>query len=217
MVETSGQTLRDTLARHAIELPDQQVDLLDRYCQLLWDHNSRLNLTRHTDYEKFVGRDVIDSLQVANLLESGAEVLDVGTGGGVPGVIISILRPDVQVELCESIAKKAEAVDAIVKQLDLPVALHHARAEELLDDLRYHFVVARAVGPLWKILRWMQPHWASVGKLLLIKGPAWVEERQDARARGLLFQLELRRLAVYPMPGTDSEGVVLGVWRPSPA
>lgn len=213
MGETSDPALRDVLARNAIDLSDQQIDLLERYCKLLWDHNQRLNLTRHTDYDKFVGRDVIDSLQVAQFLEAGSEVLDVGTGGGVPGLIISILRPDVQVELCESIAKKAAAVDAIVKEMDLPVPVHHGRAEQLLEDLRYDVVVARAVGPMWKILRWMKPHWASVGKLLLIKGPAWIEERQEARERGLLNHLQLRKLATYPMPGTDAEGVVLGIWR----
>jgi 16S rRNA (guanine527-N7)-methyltransferase len=217
MGQTTEPTLRATLARHNIELSDQQIGLLDRYRTLLWDHNRRLNLTRHTDFDKFVGRDVLDSLQVAQLLEPGSEILDAGTGGGVPGIIVSILRPDVQVDLCESVAKKAEAVDAMVQALGLPVPVHHARAEDLLEDLRYDVVVARAVGPLWKILRWIKPHWSAVGKLLLIKGPAWVEERREARARGLLGPpLQLRRLAAYPLPGTDAEGVILGLWRSPP-
>src|SRR5438034_11828161 len=99
-----ADTLPAALARHGIELPDDQVAALDRYCKRLWDWNERLNLTRHTTYEKFVARDVVDSLQLANLLEPKERVLDVGTGGGVAGAVIAILRPDLKVSLCDSVA-----------------------------------------------------------------------------------------------------------------
>ena len=62
-----------------------QVAQIDRYCALLWDWNSKLNLTRHTDFDTFVSRDVVDSLELAKLLSANEEVLDVGSGGGVPG------------------------------------------------------------------------------------------------------------------------------------
>src|SRR5262245_57497404 len=80
-------TLAAALARHGIDLSADRVALLDRYCRLLWDWNEKLNLTRHTDYEKFVARDLADSLVIAGHLEQGERVLDVGTGGGVPGVV----------------------------------------------------------------------------------------------------------------------------------
>ena len=101
-------TLAAALARHGIELADDQISQLDKYCQRLWDWNTRLNLTRHTDYEKFVARDVVDSQWLEQFLESGEAVLDVGTGGGVPGIVLAILRPDLEIVLCDSVAKKAE-------------------------------------------------------------------------------------------------------------
>src|SRR5205085_4178646 len=122
------------LARHNIELDSDQVDALSRYGHSLWSWNEKLNLTRHTDYERFVSRDVVDSRQLEQSLEPGERVLDVGTGGGVPGVILSILRPDLEVVLCESMAKKARAVEAIVKEAGLDVPVRHARAEELLAN-----------------------------------------------------------------------------------
>jgi 16S rRNA (guanine527-N7)-methyltransferase len=192
--------------------PESQIDLLERYCTSLWQLNRQLNLTRHTSYEKFVARDVVDSVHLAGELAPGQKVLDVGTGGGVPGIVLAIIRPDLCVELCESVGKKAAAASRIVHELQLPVPVHHARAEILLQDNRYDALVARAVGPLWKILHWLAPHWASIGKLLLVKGPRWIEERGAARSRGLLRGLHFRRVVTYTLSGTDSQGVILAIW-----
>src|SRR5437660_2016989 len=114
-------SLPAALARHGLALPPSQVEQLDKYCRLLWDWNTKLNLTRHTDYEKFVGRDLVDTLQLAAHLRQGEEVLDVGTGGGVPGVVLAIVRPDLQVSVCDTVSKKDRAVAVIVKELRLQV------------------------------------------------------------------------------------------------
>ncbi len=205
-------SLAQALTAHGIDLPDSQVEQLDRYCTLLWEWNEKINLTRHTDYERFVSRDVIDSMQLANLLHEGEEVLDVGTGGGVPGVILAILRPDLTVSLCEAVGKKGRAVQDMLKRLELPVAFFQGRSEQVLEDMRFDAVVARAIGPLWKMLTWFQSHWLSIGRLLAIKGPKWNEERTEARNKGLLEKLELRKAVSYPMPGTESESVILKIW-----
>jgi 16S rRNA (guanine527-N7)-methyltransferase len=205
----SSTSLAEALQRRGLELPAEQVVLCERYCRLLWDWNRKLNLTRHTDYDTFVSRDVVDSLELARLLAPREEVLDVGSGGGVPGVLLAVLRPDLDVSLSESVQKKARVLRAIVTALPLRVAVDACRAEHVLEDQRFDTVVARAVGPLWKILTWLQPHWASFGRLLLVKGPRWVEERAAARERGLLQRLDLRRVAAYPLAGTSSESVIL--------
>ena len=206
-------TLTAALGRHRIDLPADQVAALDRYAQRLWDWNERLNLTRHTDYEKFVARDVVDSLQLALLLVQGEHVLDVGTGGGVPGAIVAIVRPDLNVSLCESIAKKANAVEAILGEAKINATVYHARAEVLLETKRFDTLMIRAVAPLTKLLRWFKPHWAHIGRLLVVKGPHWLEERGEARHLGLMKGLELRKKAVYPLPGSESESVILEVQK----
>lgn len=209
VTDRDPDSLAASLAEFDIDLPSDQVAQLEQYCHLLWDWNSKLNLTRHTDYQKFVARDLTDTLALADFLEPNEEVLDVGTGGGVPGVLLAIMRKDTQITLCESVGKKARAVDAIVSELQLPVAVYHARAEQLLEDFRFHTLVARAVGPLRKMMTWFEPHWASIGRLLLIKGPNWVEDRAEARHHGLCREFELRRLRSYLTPGTNIENVVL--------
>jgi 16S rRNA (guanine527-N7)-methyltransferase len=204
-------SLSEALAQHHIELPEDQVAMLDRYCALVWEWNANLNLTRHTDYEKFVGRDLVDSLAFSQILEKGEKILDVGTGGGVPGVVLAIVRPDLRITLCESVVKRAKAVGDIVARLDLALPVFTGRAEALLDKSRFNSLVVRAVAPLAKLLRWFRPHWEAFDRLLVLKGPAWVKERGEARHFGLLGGLALRKLLAYPLPGTESESVLLQI------
>jgi 16S rRNA (guanine527-N7)-methyltransferase len=205
-------TLAAALARHRLPQPTEQVELLDKYCKLLWDWNEKLNLTRHTDYEKFAGRDVADTLQLATHLRPEEEVLDVGTGGGVPGVVLAIVRPDLKVALCDSVGKKARTVESIVQDLGLDVPVYPFRAEELLEDMRYDALVIRAVGPLWKLLAGFKPRWHSFRRMLIIKGPKWPEELNEARRRGLMTNLQLKTVAEYPLSGADGQSVILKIW-----
>jgi 16S rRNA (guanine527-N7)-methyltransferase len=204
-------TLAAALSRHEIALDDDQTAALDRYCRALWAWNEKLNLTRHTSYEKFVARDVRDCVELERLIESGERVLDVGTGGGVPGAVLAILRPDLDVTLCDSVAKKATAVAAIVEESGGRTPVVHGRAESLLAGERFDSLVVRAVAPLPKLLTWFEPHWDSIGQLLVFKGPAWADERAAARERRLLRGLELRKAAEYETPGTGAINVILRI------
>jgi 16S rRNA (guanine527-N7)-methyltransferase len=130
----------------------------------------------------------------------------------VPGVVLAIVRPDLKMTLCDSVAKKARAVEAIVKDLGLEVPVMPFRAEELLEDNRYDALVIRAVGPLWKLLAAFKPHWNSFRRLLVIKGPKWTEELTEARRRGLGKDLQLKTAAEYAMPGAEGKSVVLKIW-----
>lgn len=208
---TDIDSLPAALDRHNIELPADQVQQLDHYCRLLWDWNAKLNLTRHTDFEKFVSRDVVDSLMISKHLQDSERVLDVGTGGGVPGVVLAICRGDLQITLCESVAKKARVVQQIVAELGLAVRTHHQRAEDLLAERTFDTLVIRAVAPLAKLLTWFNDRWGAFDRLLIVKGPHWLNERQEARERSLIKNLQLRKLESWPLPGTASESVLLEI------
>lgn len=212
MIDQNHETLQEALDRYDVSVSVEAVPKLEEYCQRLWQQNEHLNLTRHTTFDKFVSRDLFDTLPLAESLGENWEVLDLGTGGGVPGIPLAILRPDLQISLCESVEKKAKAVDRIVSELGLPIPLHHGRAIDILEDFRFDAVMARAVGSLKKVLGWINPHWNDTTRLFLVKGPRWTEERTEARQMGLLSQVELRKLVEYTRPGNDGASVLLKLW-----
>lgn len=179
-----------------------------------------MNLTRHTDYDKFVARDLLDSLAFSRALARGERVLDVGTGGGVPGVILAIIRPDLKVEMCESIGKKARAVAEMVAELGIKAPVHHARAEAVLAERSFDDLVIRAVAPLKTLLEWFRPYWSRFRRMLVLKGPSWLKERGQARHFGLLRDKALRRIDEYINPATGATSVLLAITlkeRQSPA
>ena len=202
-------SLADSLDKHCISLPKVQVRKLDEYCRLLWNWNERINLTRHTDYDKFVLRDVVDSMTLAGFLRTGERILDVGTGGGVPGIILAILRPDVRFELCDSTGKKALAVSEMVQELRLALPVHHAKAEALLSEKgkRFTTLTIRAVSRMAVLLRNFAPCWSSFDRMLLVKGPKWTAERGEARHYNLTTKLALRCVKTYSTKITESESV----------
>jgi len=210
-VNETNDSLAAAMAECGIELPDAHVKRLEQYCRLLWEWNTRLNLTRHTDWQKFVARDLVDSLAFAEFLAQKERVLDVGTGGGVPGVVLAIVRPDLAVSLSESVGKRARAVAQIVRRLRLAVPVYEGRAEDLLVDYPQNTLVVRAVAPLVKLLRWFRPRLDRFDRLLVLKGPGWVDERGEARHLGLLKNLAVRKLTSYPLPQRDSESVLLQI------
>ncbi|MFM8282805.1 MAG: 16S rRNA (guanine(527)-N(7))-methyltransferase RsmG [Planctomycetaceae bacterium] len=209
-----ARAIGDACDRLGLAVPAETLPRLAAYAAALWRWNERINLTRHTDVARFVARDIADTLAIAALLAPGERVLDVGTGGGVPGVVLAIVRPDLRVELSDSVVKKARALRAILAEIGLPLPVHEVAAQTLVARpaaARFDTLVIRAVAPLVKLLGWFEPVAGSFGRLLVVKGPRWEEEKGEARHRGLVKRVTVRRAAAWPLPGSDQESVLLEV------
>ena len=202
--------------RLGLDIPPDSIQRLAAYAASLWSWNERLNLTRHTGAGKFVSRDVADAAAIGPHLARGERVLDVGTGGGVPGALLAILRPDLRVELCDSVAKKARAVRAIVEEVGLALQVHEATGQAVARAAaargeRFDTLVVRAVAPLVKLLSWFEPLAGDFGRLLVVKGPRWEEEKGEARHKGFAKRVTVRRIATWPIRGGDNESVLLEI------
>ena len=217
MAESNSEidSLRTAIAELGLACSEDQILQLDCYRRELLEWNKKINLTRHLTIEQFVDRDVRDTMMLNQFLEPRSRILDVGTGGGVPGILLSILRPDLQISLSESVAKRANVLEKIVARVGVSSRTIHARAEDILAAESFDVLTVRAVARLQKVLTWFSPHWSAIGQLLLVKGPAWAGERLEAREAGLLKDLELRRLARYSPANSGAECVVLRVRHPS--
>ncbi len=205
--------LAEQLVRRGIACTDEQIDKLARYAVMLWKPNESLNLTRHTDVDTFVGRDIVDTLQLAKFINDGERVLDVGSGGGVPGIPLAILRPELNVDLCESVVKKAKVLAQFVAELDLPMTVRNDRAQKVVTKHRYNVLTMRAVGPIWKVGLWFRAVWIRFDRILVLKGPKWLDEVQEAKERKTLGKTIVSCLGEYDLQGADGKAVVVELRR----
>ena len=177
---------------------------LFRYAELLAEWQQQMNLVGPATLADLWGRHFADSAQLALHASLSGKWLDIGAGGGFPGMLLAILGAG-QVVLVESIAKKARFLLAIRDELGLQdrVSVLHGRIEQL-PPVAADVITARAVAALDRLLDWSLPHAGSDAMLLFPKGRRWQEEIAAARKR---FSFDL---AVLPSK-TDAEARILRV------
>ncbi|MDI3339873.1 MAG: 16S rRNA (guanine(527)-N(7))-methyltransferase RsmG [Sphaerobacter sp.] len=219
-------TALPTLTRLAealgVPLDDAALDRFARYRDLLLDWNQRVNLTRVTDPTEVELRLFADSLLLVPYLRRFREanpatplrLVDVGSGGGFPGIPLKIALPDLDVTLVDATAKKVAFLDAAIAALGLADARAvHGRAEELghLPDYRGRFdvVTARAVARLPTLLEYCLPLLRPGGLGLFPKGRDATAEAAEARTA--LATLHARLVAVDPAPLEELAGTAIVV------
>jgi 16S rRNA (guanine527-N7)-methyltransferase len=173
-------------ARASVPLTEAQCGRAAQYLQLLLEANERINLTRITDPSEAAIRHVGDSLTLLPYLPAGSHSLaDVGSGGGAPGMVLAIARPDVRVTLIESTQKKAGFLRHAATELQLQnVEVLAQRVEEVArSDRRESFdvVTARALAPMVQLVEWCLPLAKVGGKCLAMKGQKLPQEMASAK------------------------------------
>ncbi|MEO0331564.1 MAG: 16S rRNA (guanine(527)-N(7))-methyltransferase RsmG, partial [Bacteroidota bacterium] len=151
---TPSQQL-DRIFAYFPDLTDQQKRQLAELAPLYWEWNKKINVISRKDIDNIYIHHILHSLAIAKIIsfQPGTKVLDVGTGGGFPGIPLAILFPDTQFRLVDSIGKKIRVVQSVAEAVELTNVLAvHQRAEKVKGS--FDFVVTRAVARLQLLWAW---------------------------------------------------------------
>ena len=187
---------------------------ISQYVDILTGRGIEWGLLGPREADRVWQRHILNSIAISPLLPLGATIVDVGSGAGLPGLPLAIVRPDLRVTLLEPLLRRSSFLELAVEELDLGarVAVVRGRAEE--HRARYDVVTCRAVAPLPRLVGWCAPLVAAGGSLVALKGSSAAQELDDARsalrAAGLVGVLH--ELAV---PGLDEVTWAIQARRPA--
>jgi 16S rRNA (guanine527-N7)-methyltransferase len=200
-------------------VPDARAELfgigaetISRYVDILASRGIEWGLVGPREGDRLWERHILNSVAAAELFPQGASVVDVGSGAGLPGIPLAILRPDLRVVLLESLLRRARFLEETVAELGLAdrVAVVRGRAEEHRGA--YDVVTCRAVAPLPRLVEWCLPLVGRAGRLVALKGSS-AEEELAASAQ-LLARHGVRGAArAVRVPGTDETTWVVELCR----
>lgn len=186
----------ENIIRYFPNLTDQQIDQLRLLKSLYEDWNSKINVISRKDMDSFYTHHVLHSLGIAKVMtfEAETKILDVGTGGGFPGIPLAILFPEAQFHLVDSIGKKITVVQEVAKAIGLKnLNSSHQRAETV--DQLFEFVVSRAVTQMQDFIPWVYNKFSKnqfnplPNGILYLKGGDLSHELKPVRWKHEVFEL----------------------------
>jgi len=186
----------DIIRQHFPDISDEQLAKLSSYRELIAEWNDKINLISRSDIENLPKRHILHSLAIAKVAQfaSGSSILDVGTGGGFPGIPLAILFPQSRFLLIDSIGKKIKVVQDCIERL----GLENARAQQIRAenvDKQFDFIVARAVTQLPKFMGWIRKKVKRsqineiANGILYLKGGDLTEEFADIPEKALVHPI----------------------------
>lgn len=193
----------DIITRYFSEFTPRQLAQIEALDGLYKEWNAKINVISRKDIDSLYEKHVLHSLSIAAVFDfpAGTQIVDIGTGGGFPGVPLAIFFPEVQFHLVDSIGKKLKVIEAVKAAIDLPnVTTQHTRAEDI-GNRRFDFVVSRAVAPLKDLWQWGKPLLKSKGKnqkqkdgeqasgLICLKGGDLAHEISESRTRPRMIEI----------------------------
>lgn len=186
----------ELIQQYFADFTPAQLQQLAQLEPLYKDWNSKINVISRKDIDGLYEKHVLHSLSIAAVFNfpASSSVIDIGTGGGFPGIPLAIFFPEVQFHLVDSIGKKLKVVESIAAELNLTnVTTQHIRAEEI-KNRKFDFAVSRAVAPLKELWGWAKPLLKRAEQdpapgLICLKGGDLTQEIQESGCRPRLIEL----------------------------
>ena len=174
-----GQVLGEGIAEMQLEVSSAQQEQLLDYLALMFKWNSVYNLTSLRDPMQMVTHHLLDSLAAVPAFKSAKNVLDVGAGGGLPGIVLAIVRPDMKVSMIDTVHKKTAFLTQVKAQLGLAnVTIYTMKVQELQVSDKFDVITSRAFADLSDFVNWSSHLLAEQGSYIALKGVAPQDERQ---------------------------------------
>jgi 16S rRNA (guanine527-N7)-methyltransferase len=190
----------EALIRYFPDLTGRQREQFARMGGLYAEWNARVNVVSRKDIDRLYTRHILHSLAIAKIIpfEAGTRILDVGTGGGFPGIPLAVLFPEARFTLVDSIGKKIRVVEDIAARLGLDnVVAVHGRAEALRGT--FDFAVSRAVADISVLLSWVRGKIAPTGTHPLSNGVLCLKGGDPQGALGAELDAAKKPYALYPI------------------
>ena len=188
----------EIILKYFSDFTNTQIQQFAALEDLYKDWNSKINVISRKDIDSLYEKHVLHSLAIATAIDfkPGTQIIDIGTGGGFPGVPLAIFFPEVQFHLVDSIAKKLKVVEGVVQGIGLKnLTTQHTRAEEI-KNRKFDFVVSRAVAPLKDLWQWGKPlikkgrEQELPNGLMCLKGGDLAKEISESRLRPRMVAIE---------------------------
>ncbi len=201
----------DCLSQMNISISEEQLDLFERYYELLISWNEKINLTSITEKEDVYFKHFADSICVLKYMDlSDKKIIDIGTGGGFPGIPIKIMCPDARVTLLDSLQKRIGFLNEVISDLGLSdIEAVHGRAEDIAFEDRfrekYDTCVSRAVANLRTLSEYCLPFVNNSGFFISYKSGSIDEELTEAGNAISILGGQTDRTEKFSIPGTDYE------------
>jgi 16S rRNA (guanine527-N7)-methyltransferase len=171
--------LGEGIAALRLDLSPAQQDKLMDYLALMFKWNAVYNLTSLRDPMQMVSHHLLDSLAAVPAFAAAKNVLDVGSGGGLPGIVLAIVRPDMKVSMIDTVHKKTAFLTQVKAELGLAnVTVYTARVEQLQVSDKFDVITSRAFSDLSDFVNWSSHLLADGGRYIALKGVAPKDEQE---------------------------------------
>ena len=187
MIDFPINEILPALGEFNITLTEKQIESLNKYANLLIEWNEKMNLTAITEPSEVVWKHFYDCILLFKDVDikKGARVIDVGTGAGFPGMVLKIVREDINLTLLDGLNKRLVFLSQVLEELNLSASVVHLRAEEGAKKAEYReqydYAVARAVANMNVLSEYCMPYVKVGGFFAALKGPAGREEAENAK------------------------------------
>ena len=205
--------LKEQAKKINIELTDHMIEQFMKYKSLLKEWNEKINLTAITEDREIIIKHFIDSLTIAKYIPENAYMIDVGTGAGFPGIPVKIFRKDVKVVLLDSLNKRLNFLNEVIKELELEeIETVHGRAEDAGNNLKYRekfdVATARAVANISTLSELCTPFVKVGGTFICMKANA-DEEIKNAQKALEILKMEEEQKEQFKIEEIDSERTII--------